>query len=145
MYEYKHHSFHFCFSRQCPGLVDVHPGDESTSMDIRLLIIGVSFGFHLFLMRLFWHLYFLGWFPSPLGQLLFFEELLTGPYFLGWRPFFFLVGSHLSYHFGHHLFFAGQHAFQYLFRYLFHFCNMTIWYPMPFPIQTTYSPSARTA
>jgi hypothetical protein len=38
----------------------------------------------------------------------------------------FLVGFHLSFHFGHHLFLAGQQAFQYLLRRLFRFSNMTI-------------------
>jgi hypothetical protein len=40
-----HLDFHFCLSGQCPGLVDIHPGDESAVKDIRLLIVGSYFSF----------------------------------------------------------------------------------------------------
>jgi hypothetical protein len=39
--------FHIFLSGLCPGLVDIHLGDESTSKDLKLLIIGVYLGFEL--------------------------------------------------------------------------------------------------
>jgi hypothetical protein len=32
----------------CPGLVDIHPGDESTLKDLKLLVIGLYLGYHPF-------------------------------------------------------------------------------------------------
>jgi hypothetical protein len=37
--------FHFFLSGHNLDLVDIHPGDESTSKDLKLLIIGVYSGF----------------------------------------------------------------------------------------------------
>jgi hypothetical protein len=42
-------SFHFSLSRLYPGLVDIHPGDESTLKDLTFFIIGLYLCFHLYL------------------------------------------------------------------------------------------------
>jgi hypothetical protein len=36
----------------CPGSVDIHPEDESTLKDLKLLVIGLYLGFHPFLQGL---------------------------------------------------------------------------------------------
>jgi hypothetical protein len=46
---YVHLGFHFFLNGLCPRLVDIHPGDDSTSKDFKLLIIGVYPGFYIFL------------------------------------------------------------------------------------------------
>jgi hypothetical protein len=38
---YVHLSFHFSLIGLCPGLVDIHPGGDSTSKDLKLLAIRV--------------------------------------------------------------------------------------------------------
>jgi hypothetical protein len=43
-----HFVYYFFFNGLCPGLVDIHPGGESTSKDLKFLVIGVYPGFHLF-------------------------------------------------------------------------------------------------
>jgi hypothetical protein len=46
---YVDHVFHLLLSGLCPDLVGIHPGDESTSSDLKILVIGSYFILDLFL------------------------------------------------------------------------------------------------
>jgi hypothetical protein len=50
---YIHLGFHFFLNGHCPGLVDIHQGDKSTSKDLKLLVISLYPGFHLFLIGIY--------------------------------------------------------------------------------------------
>jgi hypothetical protein len=84
---YVHHGFHYFLSGHCPGLVDIHLGDESTSKDLKLLIIGVYHGIHPFLVgfHLGQHFFFQMFFAGSLFSLIFFRLVsvfdLIGFYF----------------------------------------------------------------
>jgi hypothetical protein len=72
--------FHCFLSGHCPGLVDIHPGDESTSKYLKLLVIGVYHGFHLFLIGVYLGInLFLVCFH--LGQNFFFQVFLASFHF----------------------------------------------------------------
>jgi hypothetical protein len=43
-----HLGFHFFFNDLCPGLLDIHPAELSTSKGIKLLVIGLYLGFRAF-------------------------------------------------------------------------------------------------
>jgi hypothetical protein len=54
-------SFNFFLNGLCPGWVYFHPGDESFSKDLKLLSIGIYFGFHLGQQALYHSLHFVVW------------------------------------------------------------------------------------
>jgi hypothetical protein len=67
--------------------VNIHLGDESTSKELELLIIGAYPGFHIFLTGIILDSVFRGWLSSFLGRLphwLVFQ-LLTGFHFISFR------------------------------------------------------------
>jgi hypothetical protein len=37
--------YHFFLNGPCPGLADIHPGEESTSKGLKFLVIGLYLGF----------------------------------------------------------------------------------------------------